>query len=33
MEYHGMIWIFDKLIEPNTLTKKAATQKLKLLLN
>lgn len=32
IEYHGMIWIFDKLIETNTLTKKAATQKLKLLL-
>lgn len=29
IEYHGMIWIFDKLVEANTLTKKDAANKLK----
>ena len=29
IEYHGMIWIFDKLIEENILSKKEATNKLK----
>ena len=33
IEYHGMIWIFDKLVETNTLTKKVAAQKLKHLVN
>jgi len=33
IEYHGMIWIFDKLIETDILTKKTAMQKLRLLLN
>ncbi|MDR1877508.1 MAG: hypothetical protein LBQ84_07775 [Flavobacteriaceae bacterium] len=29
IEYHGMIWIFDKLVEANILTKKNAANKLK----
>lgn len=29
IEYHGMIWIFDKLVEENLLTKKEAFLKLK----
>lgn len=29
IEYHGMIWIFDKLIEENILSKKEAANKLK----
>lgn len=29
IEYHGMIWIFDKLVEISVLTKKEATNKLK----
>jgi len=29
IEYHGMIWIFDKLVEANILTKKDAANKLK----
>jgi len=29
IEYHGMIWIFDKLVEENNLTKKEAASKLK----
>jgi len=29
IEYHGMIWIFDKLIETSVITKKEATNKLK----
>lgn len=29
IEYHGMIWIFDKLVEGNILTKKDAANKLK----
>ena len=29
IEYHGMIWIFDKLIETSVLTKKEAAYKLK----
>lgn len=29
IEYHGMIWIFDKLVEANILTKKEAANKLK----
>lgn len=29
IEYHGMIWIFDKLVETNILTKKEAANKLK----
>jgi len=33
IEYHGMIWIFDKLVETNILTKKVAAQKLKHLVN
>jgi len=29
IEYHGMIWIFDKLVEANILSKKQAALKLK----
>src|SRR5690606_7791077 len=29
IEYHGMIWIFDRLVEGNILTKKDAANKLK----
>ncbi|MCG6189952.1 PIN domain-containing protein [Maribellus maritimus] len=29
IEYHGMIWIFDKLVEANILTKRDAANKLK----
>lgn len=29
IEYHGMIWIFDKLVEGNILTRKDAANKLK----
>lgn len=29
IEYHGMIWIFDNLVEANILTKKDAANKLK----
>lgn len=29
IEYHGMIWIFDKLVEANILTEKEAAAKLK----
>lgn len=29
IEYHGMIWIFDKLVETSILTKKEAATKLK----
>lgn len=29
IEYHGMIWIFDKLVESGTLTRKKAASKLK----
>lgn len=29
IEYHGMIWIFDKLVEVNILTEKEAASKLK----
>lgn len=29
IEYHGMIWIFDKLVEANILSKKDAANKLK----
>lgn len=29
IEYHGMIWIFDKFVEISVLTKKEATNKLK----
>lgn len=29
IEYHGMIWIFDRLVEPHILTKKEAATKLK----
>ncbi|PVD50404.1 hypothetical protein DC498_20000 [Terrimonas sp.] len=29
IEYHGMIWIFDRLVEANILTKKEAATKLK----
>jgi rRNA-processing protein FCF1 len=29
IEYHGMIWIFDKLVEMSILTKKEAVNKLK----
>ena len=29
IEYHGMIWIFDKLVEMSALTKKEAANKLK----
>ena len=32
IEYHGMIWIFDKLVEANILTKKEASAKLKQLI-
>lgn len=28
IEYHGMIWIFDKLVETSTLTRKEASNKL-----
>ncbi|MCB0537578.1 MAG: hypothetical protein KDE33_08620 [Bacteroidetes bacterium] len=33
IEYHGMIWIFDKLIESSAVTKKEATAKLKQLVD
>lgn len=33
IEYHGMIWIFDKLVETNILTKKEAANKLKQLVD
>jgi len=33
IEYHGMIWIFDKLVETSALTKKEAIKKLKQLIN
>lgn len=33
IEYHGMIWIFDKFIETATLTPKEAKTKLKQLIN
>jgi len=29
IEYHGMIWIFDKLVEKSLLTKKEAARNLK----
>lgn len=32
IEYHGMLWIFDKLIAENILTKTAAIEKLKRLI-
>jgi hypothetical protein len=32
IEYHGMVWIFDKLVEANILTKKDAANKLKQLI-
>jgi hypothetical protein len=32
IEYHGMFWIFDKLVESNLLTSAVATAKLKLLM-
>jgi len=32
IEYHGMIWIFDKLVETSILTQKEAIQKLKQLI-
>ncbi len=32
IEYHGMIWIFDKLVEASILTKKEAAAKLKQLI-
>jgi hypothetical protein len=33
IEYHGMIWIFDKLVETSALTKKEAIKKLKQLVD
>jgi predicted DNA-binding protein (UPF0278 family) len=33
VEYHGMIWIFDKLIDASIITKKDAATKLKLLVS
>ena len=33
IEYHGMIWIFDKLVEDRVLSKKEAVSKLKQLVN
>lgn len=33
IEYHGTIWIFDKLVNENVLTKKKAAEKLKYLVN
>lgn len=33
IEYHGMIWIFDKLVEANILTRKEAGNKLKQLVD
>lgn len=33
IEYHGMIWIFDKLVEEVFLSKKEAADKLKLLIS
>lgn len=33
IEYHGMIWIFDKLVEANILSKKEAAVKLKRLVD
>lgn len=33
IEYHGMIWIFDKLVDANILAKKEATVKLKQLVS
>lgn len=33
IEYHGMIWIFDKLVETSALTKKEAINKLKQLVD
>jgi rRNA-processing protein FCF1 len=33
IEYHGMIWIFDKLVETSALTKKEAIKKLKQLID
>lgn len=33
IEYHGTIWIFDKLIQENVLTKKEAAKKLKYLVD
>lgn len=33
IEYHGMIWIFDKLVETSVLTKKEAAIKLKQLVD
>lgn len=33
IEYHGMIWIFDKLVETSTLTAKEAKNKLNQLVN
>jgi predicted DNA-binding protein (UPF0278 family) len=33
IEYHGMLWIFDKLLESNVITRKTASEKLKKLIN
>jgi rRNA-processing protein FCF1 len=33
IQYHGMIWIFDKLLEANILTRKEAASKLKELID
>jgi hypothetical protein len=33
VEYHGMIWIFDKLVEANIITPRVAATKLKQLVS